>query len=86
MTNEEIIARRAEARQQLAEVEAEKTARTREEWLRHQRALYAVHNEHRDILTKIEAEAREKRLALREELDRLEQAMRPICPIEAKAE
>ena len=86
MTNEEIIARRAEARQQLAEVEAEKTARTREEWLRHQRALYAVHNEHHDILTKIEAEAREKRLALREELDRLEQAMRPICPIEAKAE
>lgn len=86
MTNEEIIARRAEARQQLAEVEAEKTARTREEWLRHQRALYAVHNEHSDILTKIEAEAREKRLALREELDRLGQAMRPICPIEAKAE
>lgn len=71
MTNEKIIARRAEARQQLADVEAEKTARTREEWLRHQRVLDEVHNTHRDILTKIEADARVKRLAIREELDRL---------------
>ena len=85
MTNEEIVARRAEVRQQLADVEAEKTARTREEWLRHQKALDEAHNTHRDNLTQIEAEARTKRLALREEFDRLGQAMRPVCPMDATA-
>jgi uncharacterized protein YicC (UPF0701 family) len=86
MTNEEIIARRAEVRQQLADVEAKKTALTREEWLRHQRALNEAHTQHRDNLTKIEAEARTQRLILREELDRLGQSMRTVCPMDIKAE
>lgn len=82
MTNEEIIVRRAEVRKEIAAVTAERDARCRAEKNRHYEELRACYDIHARNVAMIEEEAREKRLALKEELDRLGQMMRPLCPIE----
>ena len=82
MTNEQVIIRRAEVRKQIGEVDAQKNERMRAEKNRHYEELRGCYNNHAKLVSMIEDEAREKRLALKEELDRLGQMMRPVCPIE----
>ena len=82
MTNEQVIIRRAEVRKQISEVDAEKNNRMRAEKNRHYEELRGCYDNHAKLVQMIEDDAREKRLALKEELDRLEQMMRSVCPIE----
>lgn len=82
MTNEQVIIRRAEVRKQISEVDALKNERMRAEKNRHYEELRGCYDNHAKLVSMIEDEAREKRLALKEELDRLGQMMRPVCPIE----
>ena len=77
-----MIIRRAEVRKQIGEVDAQKNERMRAEKNRHYEELRGCYNNHAKLVSMIEDEAREKRLALKEELDRLGQMMRPVCPIE----
>ena len=83
MTNEQVIIRRAEVRKQISEVDALKNERMRAEKNRHYEELRGCYDNHAKLVQMIEDEAREKRLALKEELDRLGQMMRPVCPIES---
>lgn len=83
MTNEQVIIRRTEVRKQISEVDAQKNERMRAEKNRHYEELRGCYDNHAKLVRMIEDEAREKRLALREELDRLGQMMRPVCPIES---
>ena len=83
MTNEHVIIRRAEVRKQISEVDALKNERMRAEKNRHYEELRGCYDNHANLVSMIEDEAREKRLALKEELDRLGQMMRPVCPIES---
>lgn len=71
MEKQDIIARRAELRQQLADMARYRNNRLAEEKNRHFSALNELHAHHRQVVSDIESEACETRQRILSEMDKL---------------